>query len=125
MPKSEKKYIYIMGDGDNIRNRIEYYLLNSDFDKVTQFSKNLTECIDIIKGLAIRRMNAEIIYAGGDDVLFHIDKNHYQRSYLEEIMDIFLKNTGNTISFGVGENIEVAFLNLRRAKASGKGKIVE
>jgi len=125
MLKSEKKYIYIIGDGDNIRDRIEFYLLNSDFNKVTQFSKNLIECIDIIKEIAIRRMNAEIIYAGGDDVLFRIDKNHYQRSHLEEIMNIFRKNTGNTISFGVGENIEVAFLNLRRAKASGKGKIVE
>ena len=125
MSKSEKKHFYLIGDGDDIRNRMEFYLLNSDFNAVSHFSKNLVDSIDIIKEIAMSKMNAKIIYAAGDDILFRVDKNDYQRTHLEYITDIFLKNTGSTISFGVGENIEAAFLNLRRAKASGKGKIVE
>jgi hypothetical protein len=41
------------------------------------------------------------------------------------MISIFQKITSNTISFGVGESVEAAFLNMRRAKALGRGEIVE
>jgi hypothetical protein len=117
--------LYLIGDGDNIRNRIEFYLLNGHLKKLTHFSESLTEAIGILRASAISEMGAEIVYAGGDDIFFHVDKNRYERPILEEMSNTFFRITGSTISFGVGESIEAAFLNLTRAKASGKGQIVD
>lgn len=114
-----------MGDGDDIREHIEFYLLNSDLNALTNFSKNLTKAITVIMEFAVSRMDAEVIYAGGDEIFFRIDKDRYNRTFIEEMISIFQKITSNTISFGVGESVEAAFLNMRRAKALGRGEIVE
>ena len=125
MLKTQKTYLYLIGDGDDVRDRVEFYLLNSDLNALTHFSRNLVKAIDVVKEFAVSKMDAEVVYAAGDDVFFCVDKDRYQRTHLEDMMNIFLKIMGSTISFGVGESIEAAFLNLRRAKASGRGKIVE
>jgi len=120
-----KAQLYLMGDGDDIREHIEFYLLNSDLNALTSFSKNLTKAITVIMEFAVSRMDAEVIYAGGDEIFFRIDKDRYNRTFIEEMISIFQKITSNTISFGVGESVEAAFLNMRRAKALGRGEIVE
>ena len=118
-------HLYLIGDGDDIRHRIELYLLNNDLNALTCFSQNLLNALDTLKESVISTMDAEIIYAGGDDIFFRVLKSRYQKSVIEKMLDNFLQMTGSTFSFGVGENIEDAFLNLRRAKASGKGRLVE
>lgn len=62
--------------------------------------------------------------AGGDDLLFRLPFKSYSRSTLEEIRHRFQDDTSASISFGVGQNVTSAYVNLRKAKAMGGG-IVE
>jgi CRISPR/Cas system-associated protein Cas10 (large subunit of type III CRISPR-Cas system) len=113
--------IYIIGDGDGIRRNIELYLLNSNFDRLSRFSASLINSIAEIANIASQTMDAKIIYAGGDDIFFTVDMNNYQEAIIKKLMAIFTESTGCTISFGVGETVKEAFINLRLAKAGGVG----
>ena len=117
--------LYVLGDGDKIRERIEYYLLNHDTTSLSNFSQNLTIAINEIRDLAISTMSAHIILAGGDDILFYAPRENYQNEHLRSLQQTFLSKTGTTISFGVGKTIEAAYINLRKAKGSMNNKIVE
>jgi hypothetical protein len=117
--------VYVLGDGDKIREKIEYYLLNHDIESLSNFSQNLTVAINEIKEVAISTMSAQIILAGGDDILFYVPREKYQIELLQKLQQVFLNITGATISFGVGKTIEAAYINLRKAKSSRDRKIVE
>jgi minimal CRISPR polymerase domain len=117
--------IYVMGDGNKIRERIEFYLLSNDLESLKHLSQSLVHGVEALRDMAIRTMNAEIIMAGGDDLLLRVDRAHYRKKHLEDMSDIFAKTTEASISFGVGVSIESAYVNLRRAKASKSGHIVE
>lgn len=119
------EYFYVLGDGNHIRERIESYLLNNDLESVSKFSQSLTTAITKIKELAISSMNAQVILAGGDDILLSVPREKYQKELIQKLQQAFLSTTGITISFGVGNTIEAAYINLRRAKASKDDKIVE
>jgi len=118
-------HIYILGDGDKIRERIESLLLNNRLEALTNLSRSLVEAVDAMKSLAIATMRATVIMAGGDDLFFSVEGKNYQRAYLKQLAEIFEKATGSTFSFGVGTTVESAYLNLRRAKASGNGAIID
>jgi len=117
--------LYIIGDGDNIRERMEALILNHRLGKASAFSKGVAVAIDSLREEAKKEMDANIIFAGGDDILFLTPSLRYNRSKLERIILLFEEITGATISFGVGSTIESAYINLRRAKALGSGQIVE
>lgn len=125
MAKQTVEYIYILGDGDKIRERVESLLLKSDFSNLAKLSQGLKDAIDKMKSNATANMEAEVFMAGGDDIFFRVDRSRYRKSSLEELAESFRTSTGTTFSFGVGTNVEAAYLNLRRAKASGSGQIVE
>lgn len=117
--------IFVLGDGDNIRETIESLLFSKNFKKLSAVSEQFTEAIKSIKSMAISNMAAEVIMAGGDDVLFILDKKNYARRNIEHLAEFFKTQTGNTMSFGVGETIETAYLNLRKAKASGNNTVID
>lgn len=119
------EYFYVLGDGNHIRERIESYLLSNDLESVSKFSQSLTTAITEIKELAISSMNAQVILAGGDDILLSVSREKYRKELIQKLQQAFLATTGITISFGVGNTIEAAYINLRRAKASKGDKIVE
>ncbi|MGA9767401.1 MAG: hypothetical protein WBV94_00055 [Blastocatellia bacterium] len=104
--------IFVIGDGDGIRKRIESYLLSGDLESLGAFSSSLTEAIQEIEYLAASTMNSQIVFAGGDDILFIVTASHYKEEQIRELMNIFSNKTQSTISFGVGPNIETAFINL-------------
>lgn len=124
MQYSESR-IFILGDGDDIRHRVELYLLAGNFIELSRFSRSLTDAVTQIKTYVSEAMSAEVVFAGGDDILFLISERRFDRAKLEQAMAKFKLLTGNTISFGVGKSVEAAYLNLRKAKAEGKGVIVE
>lgn len=119
------EYMYVMGDADKIREKIEYYLLNHDLDALTTFSQNLTNAINQVKETAILTMNAQVIIAGGDDVLFSVPSNTYRKELIQQLQVVFCNATGVNMSFGVGKTVEAAYINLRKAKSSPDFKIVE
>lgn len=117
--------IFILGDGNKIRERVEQHLLNHELDALQRFSQSLTDSINAIKALAISAMDARVFMAGGDDVLICVEKEKYQREIIQQMSEIFYSATSASISFGIGTTIETAYLNLRKAKASGNQKIIE
>jgi CRISPR/Cas system-associated protein Cas10 (large subunit of type III CRISPR-Cas system) len=114
-----------MGDGDNIREKVEFYLLNQNLEDLSTFSRSVTSAIDQLKDMAVQTMNAKIILAGGDDILLSIPSNSYSKAHIQQLQETFHSLTGGTISFGSGKTVEAAYLNLRRAKSSSSLKIVE
>ena len=119
------EYYYVLGDGDRIREDVEFYLLNNDLESLAKFSQNLTIAINEIKEIAISTMGAQIILAGGDDILFYVPREKYRTELIQKLQQVFYNITGATISFGVGKTIEAVYINLRLAKTNKDDKIVE
>lgn len=125
MMQQADKYFYVLGDGDKIRERIEGSLLNGDLEAAAVLSTQLTEAVLRMRDAAITQMGADIIIAGGDDLLFTVEVKNYKREHIDSLAKSFHDLTGGTCSFGVGRSFEKAYLNLRRAKASRPGSVIE
>lgn len=118
----DDKVVYIFGDADQIRRRIEAYLFSQNLVGLREFSESLTHAIaDLCK--AAKRFGGEVIFAGGDDILFRIPLNKLNLDDIRKCMEIFHEKTGSTISVGVGATPEEAFVHLAKAKASGLGTL--
>jgi hypothetical protein len=114
--------VYVFGDADQIRRTIEAYLFSQDLEGLREFSKSLTHAI---AGLAktAEQLGGEVIFAGGDDVLFRMPLSELNIADIRKFMKVFQENTGSTISVGVGATPEKAFVHLAKAKASGPGTL--
>ncbi|MDI6794381.1 MAG: mCpol domain-containing protein [bacterium] len=117
-------YFFILGDGDDIRRKVEEYLLSGDLRSLGTFSDALKKAIQDIADAVASTMSAEIIFVGGDDILFKTETRSYNEQQLKTLMTRFAARTGTEISFGVGPTIETAYLNLRRAKSHGHGSLI-
>jgi minimal CRISPR polymerase domain len=119
-----KNSIFVIGDGDGIRKKVESYLLSGHLESLGQFSFALTNAISEIAKLAVQNMESKIVFAGGDDICFITTSSNFHKEKIQELIEEFFRKTECSISFGVGENIEEAFLNLRRAKSMGGGCLI-
>jgi CHASE3 domain sensor protein len=117
-------YIYVLGDADNIRKKLQGYLLSGDLESLRRFSSGLTEGVRLVARLAQESMSAEVIFSGGDEVLLRLDASLFSLDELRKIKSRFEEYVGATISFGAGSTTEEAFLNLARAKAMEPGTLV-
>ena len=117
--------IFILGDGDKIRERVERHLLSNELDALQHLSQSLTDAVNAIKALAISTMDAQVFMAAGDDILVFVKKEKYRQDSIQQMAEMFHSITTASISFGIGTTVESAYLNLRRAKATGNQKIVE
>lgn len=115
--------VYILGDADKVRQRVEGALLAHDFDGLAKFSADLTAAVSLIARRTVEILSAEIVMAGGDDLLLVTSADQFDSDALGRLARSFADETGCTISFGVGSTVEEAYLRLRRAKASGGGAI--
>src|SRR5438128_7326278 len=100
--------IFVIGDGDEIRKKVESYLLNGYLEQLGGFSSALTEAVREIARLAIQNMESKIVFAGGDDICFITISSNYHEEKMQALMEEFFKRTECSISFGVGRNIEEA-----------------
>jgi hypothetical protein len=123
--EKDPQSLYIFGDGDRVRERLEGFLLSQDLESLGSLSRRLSEGIRLIGDELSLRMGAEVVMAGGDDILMRVPASKYDRKLLEEVVSVYMEQTGLSISFGVGPTLEQAYLNLRRAKSSNSNKIVE
>lgn len=115
--------LYILGDADRVRQRVERALLSGDLVELGTFSAALTAAIALIAERMIQRLSAQVLMAGGDDLLLTVPAGTFDVDILEGLSRDFADETGCTISFGVGTTVEEAYLHLRMAKASGGGAI--
>lgn len=117
--------VYILGDVDRVRESVERHLLAGRLDELKQFSDTLTTALGVLAQRIHEVFCAEIIMAGGDDVLFYVPQDRVSKPDLETIAQQFASQSGCTISFGVAANITTAYVNLRRAKSSGGDAIID
>ncbi|AUT02819.1 hypothetical protein CLI64_21790 [Nostoc sp. CENA543] len=113
-----------LGDGDNIGNAIEFYLLEESLEAASQFSSHVENAINNIAELVETQLNGFVVYVAGDDICFVVSAEKNIKEYLDSYANLFLQITGKTISFGVGRNSLEALICLRKAKVSGKSRIV-
>lgn len=117
-------FLICIGDGDDIGNEIDFYLLSNDLDNASKFSYKVKVSIEKIAINAQSEMAANIVYIAGDDLCFTVSSNNWVLEKLETYSKNFFKDTGKTISFGVAQTSTEAAMCLRKAKVSGKGCIV-
>src|SRR5437879_3873511 len=96
------EYFYVLGDGNHIRENVEFYLLSHNLETLSKFSESLTTAINELKEIAISSMDAQVIFAGGDDILLSVPRKKYRKELIQKLQQAFLATTGITISFGVG-----------------------
>jgi hypothetical protein len=116
--------VVCIGDGDDIGNVIDFYLLSGDLDSASKFSFKVKACIEKIASDVQAEMAANLVYVAGDDICFVVSSNSDLSEKLQIYSNIFFESTGKTISFGVAKTSAEAAMCLRRAKVSGKGRIV-
>lgn len=114
------KKVFVLGDGNQIRVKIESHLFKNELRKVKEISENIISAINQLKNIAIKDLDAEIIIAGGDDLLITVNKRKYDRNVLKKMSRTFQELTECSFAFGVGETIEIAHSNLNKAKIYNK-----
>jgi hypothetical protein len=116
--------LYVLGDGDRVRVHVERRLLRSEFDELRTFSSALTNAVTALARDAQAQLGADVVMAGGDDILLRIPAASFSIEKLRDLSLNFAKRTGCTITFGVAPTIEGAFICLRRGKAAGGNIII-
>lgn len=119
----DKSFICI-GDGDNIGDVIDLALLSENIEEASKFSFKVKVTLEEIAKFAANDINASLIYVAGDDICFIVSDNLDIISILSSYSEYFLEKTGKTMSFGVGRTSIEALTCLRKAKVSGKGKVI-
>jgi hypothetical protein len=113
-----------IGDGDNIGDVIDFHLLSENLKEASKFSFQVRTAIEKIAEFAQNEMNASLVYVAGDDICFLVKEDIDIVNNLTCYSDFFLKETGKTMSFGVGRTSVEALVSLRKAKVSGKGYVI-
>jgi hypothetical protein len=113
-----------IGDGDDIGDVIDFYLLSGELESASKFSFQVKDSLEKIAIDVQVKMAARLVYVAGDDICFIVSSNNDIPEKLQIYSKNFFENTGKTISFGVAKTSAEAAMCLRRAKVSGKGRIV-
>jgi hypothetical protein len=113
-----------VGDGDNIGDVIDLYLLSGNLEEASKFSFQVKSTLEDIATLAKNEIEASLIYVAGDDICFIVSDKLSIKDILTSYSEYFLKKTGKTMSFGVGRTSVEALICLRTAKVSGKGRVI-
>jgi GTP cyclohydrolase III len=113
-----------IGDGDNIGDVIDLHLLSENLEEASKFSFQVKSALEDIATLAESEIQALLIYVAGDDICFIVSDDLNIKDILTSYAKYFLKKTGKTMSFGVGRTSVEALICLRKAKVSGKGRVI-
>jgi hypothetical protein len=101
-----------------VREKVEAALFAGDLDRLSTFSRRLTEAISSMASQLKQEIGTQTVMAGGDDVLFTVEASRFALSTLEKAAATFSVESGCSMSFGVGFTLEDAYINLRKAKSS-------
>ena len=113
-----------VGDGDNIGDVIDFYLLSENLEEASKFSFQVKSALEEIATIAKNEIEASLVYVAGDDICFTVLHDLNILEILASYSEYFLNKTGKTMSFGVGKTSVEALISLRTAKVSGKGRVV-
>jgi len=116
--------LFVLGDGDRVQSMIDSALFGGDLSRVQALSASLTLAMHELAEIVRRNNGWHLVFSGGDDICVTVEPWAYREDLIRALMCQFNERTGGSISFGVGESIETAYINLRRAKARGSGVLV-
>jgi hypothetical protein len=117
--------IYVYVDADRVGDLLELYLMDGNAPAAEQLHKSVQNAIQRLRTLVLEIPTAELVFTGCDDVLFSISAETYDKNIIAEIRQTFYRASKVTLSAGVGYDIAKALLSLRKAKLSGRDRIVE
>lgn len=110
-------------DFDNIGDKIDYCLFNSEFENAQKISDIIKSSIkESLKYINENFKTSKILLIGADDILF--STINPTLGEIEKLKEFYFTKTGFTVSIGVGNNIKEAMSNLKEAKVSGKNLII-
>ncbi len=115
--------VYLLLDGDSIGDSFELLYLDEKIESAVTLSRSISDAISRL-AVTLEAQGASIHIAAGDDVLATIPDELITSGALDSSIKEFLISTGHTLSGGVGDSLAQASENLRRAKLSGKNKVV-
>jgi GTP cyclohydrolase III len=117
-----KMFIYL--DGDDVGSRLELLLLDGKLDEAIRFSELVTEAMFELRKSFEQVAGLNISLFGGDDLIAEFCVASLSAIAVNQFRRNFESKCGVTISAGVGTLVEDALANLRRAKLSGKNRLV-
>ena len=115
-------FIYL--DGDDVGSHLELLLLDGNLDEAVRFSELVTEAMSDLRKSFERISGLRICLFGGDDLIVEFLDTSLSATEVNLFRREFESKCGVTISAGAGALIEDALANLRRAKLSGKNRLV-
>lgn len=115
-------FIYL--DGDDIGSHLELLLLDEKLDEATEFSESITEAMVELRKSFEQIVDLKIRLFGGDDLIAEFSDSSLSAIEINHFRKNFEFRCGVTISAGIGISVKDALSNLRRAKLSGKNRLV-
>lgn len=109
--------VYIAIDGDDVGNLLREKIISNDLKGSAELSSAIHSFIDSIVSI-LEQENCTTIFAGGDSIL-----SLSPTKVVDNLLDK-LPQGPCTISIGIGETPEYAYLALQLAKARGKNQQV-
>jgi hypothetical protein len=116
--------IFAHFDGDDVGPGLELLLLDDLIDEARAYSEGVNKGIAALLEIVSARPAADVIIAGGDDLVVCWPQESIETEQIEKMRHTFFTESGRTISAGVGSSLSEASANLRRAKLMGKDKVV-
>jgi CRISPR/Cas system-associated protein Cas10 (large subunit of type III CRISPR-Cas system) len=116
--------IFAYFDGDDIGPALELLLLDDLIEEARKYSGSISNAFEAVCRSLASRAEVDIIVAGGDDLVASWPDASIELADVHELRRIFFRNCGRTMSVGVGYSAAEAVANLRRAKLTGKDKVV-
>jgi len=114
---------FVAVDGDNVGSHLEYFAITNNVDALMGFSTKFNMAMDWLVGELINGFKARIIFMGGDNLLAKVLINQSGLELLEQLRNEFAKQAESTLSMGIGETPQQAYLALKLAKTGGKNVI--
>lgn len=114
---------FIAVDGDNVGSHLEYFAITNNVDELKKFSSKFNTAMDWFEKELTTNFDAKVIFYGGDNLLATATSEKFTLDSLERLRLEFARHTESTLSIGLGETPQQAYLALKLAKTSGKNII--
>lgn len=120
---SSRSSLYAFFDGDGVGDVLRIFLLENQTRRASELSEKISATLSGIAGRLRGEEYVEVLIAGGDDLLIRFEADRYQLSLIEQVRTEFRRNTGISMSCGIGRSIPDAIRHLDLAKLYGKDQI--
>lgn len=116
--------IYIAINGDNVGEGIGNAIASDNHEQLEKITGGLKGAHNSIKEW-VESVGGKVITESGDEGIYQIPNEAYSEDQLDDIREMYSKQTGTTVTLGVGESMSEASKALIYGKLNDKDQIVE